>query len=252
MDSIITYEKFAKYYDAYVQNFTEDIPVYLGLCDTEHKILEIGCGTGRVLKPLLEAGHDVVGVDISREMLDIAEKKLKYYLENERLRLVNHNFTSAPAHRLYDRIITTYYTFNYLTNNSDAKAFLDNVAKSLRRGGVLIIDLFYPKPLSKPGSADVWQKPETFTVDGKKVLLRDKRKMLSGNIEERIQIFEEDEVEEVIITERKFYCKTDICDLLKMAGFENIRVTDGYDSSAFHDVLDNEPTEDSFIVLAEK
>lgn len=70
------YQAFAAYYDAYVAGFEADFAVYLRLTKPGLKVLEIGCGTGRVLKPLLESGASVVGVDISHEMLALAHNKL--------------------------------------------------------------------------------------------------------------------------------------------------------------------------------
>jgi ubiquinone/menaquinone biosynthesis C-methylase UbiE len=40
------------------------------------KILDIPCGTGRLVEELLEAGYRVTGVDISQDMLDEAKRKL--------------------------------------------------------------------------------------------------------------------------------------------------------------------------------
>ena len=73
-----TYALFAKFYDTYVGNYSRDLPLYLALAsNVKSPILEIGCGSGRVLVPLLQAGHLVTGVDISEEMLQLAEEKLK-------------------------------------------------------------------------------------------------------------------------------------------------------------------------------
>ena len=56
MDATTTYQKFAQFYDAYVQGFVEDLKLYTSLCQPDDRILEIGCGTGRVLKHFLERG----------------------------------------------------------------------------------------------------------------------------------------------------------------------------------------------------
>ena len=56
MSSQETYKRFAQYYDVYVGDFNADLPLYRSLCVPDHNVLEIGCGTGRVLYTLLEEG----------------------------------------------------------------------------------------------------------------------------------------------------------------------------------------------------
>ncbi|MFC1886487.1 hypothetical protein ACFLZM_05470 [Thermodesulfobacteriota bacterium] len=47
MNTQAIYKEFARFYDAYVGDFKEDLPLYESLCRDRKKILEIGCGTGR-------------------------------------------------------------------------------------------------------------------------------------------------------------------------------------------------------------
>lgn len=95
MSSRETYRRFAQFYDTYVGDFEADLK--LCLCDGHRRILEIGCGTGRVLAALLGAGHDIVGVDISPDMLSVAEQKLASYRDDGRLRLL-WNSLPYPLH----------------------------------------------------------------------------------------------------------------------------------------------------------
>lgn len=65
------YKKIARFYDAIHAELTDDIPFILELAeDVGSPILELGCGTGRVLKPLALNGFEVVGVDESAEMIE--------------------------------------------------------------------------------------------------------------------------------------------------------------------------------------
>jgi SAM-dependent methyltransferase len=61
---------FARYFDAQYRSFEEDLPLWRYLA-VEHgsPVLELGCGTGRVLRALIEAGHHTVGIDHDRQML---------------------------------------------------------------------------------------------------------------------------------------------------------------------------------------
>ena len=79
-----------------------DFPLYSALAlKGRFPILEIGCGTGRVLLPLLQSGHVVTGVDISEEMLRLAQDKLQKNHQGERCKLVNHNFVDQALPQVY-------------------------------------------------------------------------------------------------------------------------------------------------------
>ncbi|MBP6545777.1 MAG: class I SAM-dependent methyltransferase, partial [Phenylobacterium sp.] len=72
--AVESYDLFA----AQNSNLAGDIDFYLDLArDRGGKVLELACGTGRILTPLVEAGFEVTGVDISRAMLDLADRKLQ-------------------------------------------------------------------------------------------------------------------------------------------------------------------------------
>ena len=62
---------FPSFYHAHHNAFRSDIPFWLDLARRQGSpILELGCGTGRVLIPLAEAGYTVYGLDIDPEMLE--------------------------------------------------------------------------------------------------------------------------------------------------------------------------------------
>ncbi len=66
----LLYAQIAHYYDLTHDALTADIPFIMAQAGAPPAtILELGCGTGRLALPLLKAGHYVVGVDNSPEML---------------------------------------------------------------------------------------------------------------------------------------------------------------------------------------
>ena len=65
----------APFYDLDLQGYDEDIALYRLLAErSTGSVLELGCGTGRVALALADDGHDVVGVDMSKGMLEIAKR----------------------------------------------------------------------------------------------------------------------------------------------------------------------------------
>src|SRR5215210_4150658 len=80
--------------------FSEDVDLYLRLAEVVgDPILELGCGTGRVLGALAAAGNWVIGVDRSRPMLDRARSGLQVQAQSgtdsRRVTLVEGNMTEA-------------------------------------------------------------------------------------------------------------------------------------------------------------
>lgn len=72
------------YYHLHHQNEMGDLPFWNKLAnEMGDPILELGCGTGRLLLPLIQAGHEVVGIDKSYPALDYLINQVTDPLENE-------------------------------------------------------------------------------------------------------------------------------------------------------------------------
>ncbi|MGB3479056.1 MAG: class I SAM-dependent methyltransferase [bacterium] len=71
------FDRIARFYDYEQGDFVKDIPFYVEYakkCGGD--VLELACGTGRVLIPIAQKSMKIAGLDISKEMLNIARKKL--------------------------------------------------------------------------------------------------------------------------------------------------------------------------------
>jgi len=121
-----------------LNQFEEDVPFYLGLArQAGGKVLEIGCGTGRVLHRLLEAGVDVVGLDISAEMLRRARERLA---GGPRVELVQGDMRTFQLPHEFSLIIMPYCTFMYATSDAERRAVFERCYRHLAPGGVLAFD----------------------------------------------------------------------------------------------------------------
>jgi SAM-dependent methyltransferase len=244
------YRQFARYYDLYVGDFCADLPLYRALCEPTHKVLEIGCGTGRVLFPLLQQGCTVTGVDTSPDMLRPAESKLSRWLAQGKLLLNNHDFCHAPLDEHFDRVLVTFFTFNYLLTATAQEQFLLHVHQSLAPGGILAMDLFYPQPLAQPSTNDQWQTALLPSGDAP-VTLRQKRTM-AGQIEQRIQIYTDGPRHDEIVTHRRYVTQADAFALLTHAGFQELQVTHNYSLAALCPLRPDEATHSPFLCLARR
>ena len=136
--------RLASLYDAF--EFSEDVPFYLELAAAQgNRVLEVACGSGRLLLPLTQAGYQVVGIDASPHMLDIARSKLdRAGVRADVVQADMRAFTLAQAD--FDLAIVAVKSLAYLLSPSDQLACLAAIHAHLRPGGVLAIDLMHPRP----------------------------------------------------------------------------------------------------------
>lgn len=114
--------------------------------DNPTHILELGCGSGNVTLELLKLGYEVVGLDYSEEMLEIAEEKTeefgnKIIYTQQDLRKIDFEVYEIDA------VVAANDTFNYLVEIKDVKQVLEYLYPRLKKGGQVIFDISSPYKL---------------------------------------------------------------------------------------------------------
>lgn len=103
--------------------------------DSKLKILDVGCGVGRLTIPLLEQGHEVTGTEIAEQNLtELAQICEKNHL-NEHLALLCHDFETEPLEERFDFAICCNVIHHF--DPEKKIAILTNIIKSLKPGGQL-------------------------------------------------------------------------------------------------------------------
>jgi SAM-dependent methyltransferase len=188
-------------------------------------VLECGCGTGLFLLPLLAAGHDMHGFDISKSML----ATLKTKAEAERFddierRISLQDFESFRYEQLFDAIIIPTNAFLMLTTQEAQIRALKNIYRHLAPEGKLLLDLrlagmrgLVEGAIEVEGRWHTWIHPET----GRPI-----RQRVDGHCDlndqlilDRCFIEYEGESEEFPMTGRWIF-KAEFQLLLRLAGFE--------------------------------
>lgn len=142
------YDSFiAEYYDhsPILQRRTEDIAFYAGVAKRYgDPVLELGCGTGRVTMAIAEAGCHVVGLDISRKMLErAAEKRSRLRREAQELvHLVQGDMTALSLREKFRSVIIPFRPFQHLLETEQHIRCLDGVRRHLAPRGRVIVDFF--------------------------------------------------------------------------------------------------------------
>jgi SAM-dependent methyltransferase len=131
------YEQLARFYDLEHADLTADLIFYLHFArQAGGPVLEVGCGTGRILLHLVEAGIDVAGVDSSPAMLAAARNKL-----GGRIPLIEGDMRTVKLPNQFPLVIVSINTFLHLQTTHDQLAALENLARHLVPNGRIIIDL---------------------------------------------------------------------------------------------------------------
>jgi ubiquinone/menaquinone biosynthesis C-methylase UbiE len=143
------YAEIAPFYDLEFDSFDADVDLYLGYASlVGGPILELGCGTGRLLAPLSETGLPVTGIDPSVAMLERARVRLQSIGGATGITLQQGDMRdlSAFPRSGFRLVIVAINSFLHLETVQDQIETLRQVLNVLDRDGLLVLDLFNPAP----------------------------------------------------------------------------------------------------------
>lgn len=122
------------------------------------RVLELGCGDGTTAALLSEAGHDVVGVDASPAMTELARTRAP------RAEIVTGSFVDAPLPPERDAVLAVGEVLGYqLDERAALDTVLGRVRDALRPGGLLLFDLAGPGRVP-PAGQRAWTEGDGWAV----------------------------------------------------------------------------------------
>lgn len=138
-------------------------------------VLEVGCGTGRVLIPSARAGVAMTGVDLSRRMLEVCRRRLadESTAVRDRVRLVEGDMREFELDQRFALITLPFRPFQHLIHVDDQLACLRTLRRHANDGARLILDVFEVRVdiLAAPLSDDpIGTEPEFVMPDGRRVV----------------------------------------------------------------------------------
>lgn len=148
----------AERYDLEYGSFEPDGPFFAKLSEPIHgNILDLACGTGRLTIPISEykARNNIVGLDLSKSMLELARRKSK---KNTNIRWVLGDFRAFKLELLFSLIIMGGNSFQALLTEEDQKKMLLCVFDHLEPGGIFSFNTRNAnvENLEKDGKLEYW------------------------------------------------------------------------------------------------
>lgn len=242
MKKYATYEGFAHFYDLLMQDapYEEWFAFLLDVVKEERpqakKVLDLGCGTGRIALLLAEQGFQVTGVDLSEEMLSIASERM-YESKIPPFPLFHQDMRELNLSTRFDFIYSFCDSLNYLLDEKDVVRTFMNVANHLVEGGLFLFDVHSPyKILHVYGKGPIVEEDEELAYIWVPEV---EREQLSVSHHLHFFIQEEEDLYRRIseVHHQRAYSIEDLKQWLSDAGFSIVRIS--------ADFKKDEPKEDS-------
>ncbi|MBI5091640.1 MAG: class I SAM-dependent methyltransferase [Candidatus Hydrogenedentes bacterium] len=150
----------------------EDVEFYCAMIPPGAKILEIGCGTGRVAIRLAKQGYRVTGIDLSEPMLEIFREKLMDTANaGLEIRIARMDMRSFELGENFDWILFPFRVFQALTSDDGRRACLAAVRTHMANGARAVLTLFNPRKdvLDSWGRKDILEFERTDSATGRVV-----------------------------------------------------------------------------------
>ena len=139
------------------------------------RVLEPGCGSGRLVHAMTQRGYKLTGVDTNQHMLDYLDQRLK--ASGLSATTTCCDMTDMSFKKKFDAAFCTFNTFRHLMTERAARRHLRSVADNLGRGGIYILG-FHIIPLdAQEECVEKWKaKDDTCAVKAKLKVIRFNRK----------------------------------------------------------------------------
>jgi len=255
------YESFvAEYYDFNpVYASRKDVNFYVELARAAGgAVLELGCGTGRILLPIAAAGCRIAGLDLSEPMLARCRAKLERESREvrQRVRLLRASMTEFDLGESFHLVTTPFRSFQHLRTVDEQLACLRCAHRHLVPGGRLVLDFFQTDARRMHDPAFLQERqgyPEATLPDRRKFRLTERiaayhRAEQCNDVELIYNVTHPDGRTErrVMAFTMRYFFRYEVEHLLARCGFQVVALFGNYDGSP---LADDSP---EMVFLAEK
>ena len=223
--------RIAEWYDDWLKDLTCDRDYYSEFFSGfEGQILELACGTGRLLIPIAETGVTIHGLDSSQDMLEILQRKATK-LNIKGIELHNQLMENFSLPTKYDAIFVASGSFQLLTSSESALNSLGCVRDHLSDNGFLLVDIFVPwDNIIVQKRNDYHVTRDVVRPDGNRSIVLERFEIDIPNQVKRgtyrYEFYDQERLTECITDDLsiRWYWKDEFLGLLNKAGFSSIDV----------------------------
>ncbi len=223
-----------------------DVPFFVEAArESGGPVLELGCGTGRVLIPTARAGINITGLDLSPHMLAVCRAKVQAEPEpvRSKILLVEEDMRAFELPERFRLVTMPFRPFQHLITVEDQLACLDCIRRHLADDGRVIVDVFNPRLealVADNLGLEMTPEPEFTMPDGRKVIR--KHKIVSRDWVNQVQqteliyyISHPDGRQERLVQAfpMRYFYRFEMEHLLARAGFEVEHLYSDYDKSPY-------------------
>ncbi|MFN2354567.1 MAG: class I SAM-dependent methyltransferase [Desulfopila sp.] len=148
----LTENDYCDFYELEMGAFSDDAVFYSQRLPDNGKVLELGCGTGRLTRLLAAKCRHITGIDISAGMLDKAQQKPGADISYHQMDMTEISFAEC-----FNAIIIPYNTLNMLGDPAKIQKCLALCRKHLCPAGSLLLQLYHPHPTTVAGKEKIFQ-----------------------------------------------------------------------------------------------
>lgn len=136
------YDLIAPFYDMEHAQFDEDVDFYRSFAELcSGPLLELACGSGRLLAPLAHDGYTLTGVDTSEKMLALAQQHLKEENLAEHVTLIQQDMCTLSLTQQFSLAFVALGSFAHLTSRKAQQQALAAIRAHVTKGGTFILDI---------------------------------------------------------------------------------------------------------------
>ncbi len=249
-DIVETYSGFAQVYDMFMDNVPYDEWCeYLHglLCENgvaSGLVLDLGCGTGNVTERLASYGYDMIGIDNSDEMLNIALDKSEQ--SDHDILYLHQDMREFELYGTVRAIVSICDSINYITDPEDLLSVFQLANNYLDAGGVFIFDLNTIYKYENIGDTTIAENRDNSSFIWENSYYGDER---INEYELTLFVREDGEKYDKYVENhiQRAYTVKEISDIIHQAGMELVAVYD-----AFTKKPPNEKSERIYVIAKEQ